>query len=289
MGCCSPSTCFTCKENPQSDDACMCGCGYLNGPCAITVAQFFTCLGLLLSVATLADCSFAKIDKYRFNFIGGVDEIAEVGIGVGFLTFQTQYGQCYLYNDTSQISEWILQKYWTILGQEWATGFIIASFCVAFAWYIFWYSVSFCCSSQVKFCRYLNGFFLAVVLVVLQGCTFLVFGSTFCKENNCVFSRTAGYSIAAMVCYMIAGIGFFLSSDYPGPRRPQGEEIQDATNNVVVYHEDPELTRTEYAEAKRISERLGGYDGSTVGTPKTDAIEESLVSANGDAQHANVP
>lgn len=86
----------------------------------------------------------------------------------------------------------------------------------------------------------------------------MVYGSDFCNDNGCSFSRGSGTSIGATVCFIIAGMGFFLSSDYPG-EDGNGEEPQDMTN-AVVYHEDPELTSTEYAKAKRISAMLGGSD-----------------------------
>lgn len=95
--CCGPSTCFTCDENPTAKDACMCGCGYLNGPLAIFVAQFFTFMGGLLSLATIIDCSFATItDRYTFDFQNGLEIESQ---GVGFIFFEKSDGHCYWYDD----------------------------------------------------------------------------------------------------------------------------------------------------------------------------------------------
>ena len=87
--CCGPSTCFSCNESPTSKDACMCGCGYLNGMCAIFVAQFFTLLGAILSLATMIDCSFATTDQYTFNFKNGLNIESQ---GVGFIYFEKSDG-----------------------------------------------------------------------------------------------------------------------------------------------------------------------------------------------------
>uniref|UniRef100_A0A7S4AM29 Uncharacterized protein n=1 Tax=Pseudo-nitzschia australis TaxID=44445 RepID=A0A7S4AM29_9STRA len=125
-------------------------------------------------------------------------------------------------------------------------------------------SLSFCCSSQVKCCRYLNGILLTIILSTCQVCTFAVFGSSFCDRNGCSFSRGSGISIGAIVCYILAGIGFFLSRDYPGEGAkpvPGDDDDDEAAQNVTsdeVYPQNPELTPAEYAEAKQISARLGG-------------------------------
>ena len=124
--------------------------------------------------------------------------------------------------------------------------------------FIFFSTISFCCSAQIKCCRYLNGFCLSVVLVILQACTFIAYTSEFCDKYNCSFSRTAGYSIGAIACYIIAGIAFFLSSDYPGTLYDDEDRDGQDFTNAVVYHEDPKLNPTEYAEARRISQQLGG-------------------------------
>ncbi len=77
-------------------------------------------------------------------------------------------------------------------------------------------SMSFCCSSQVKQVRYLIGFIMAGIMFICQACTFIVYAENFCQKNNCSFSRGSGISLASMVCYLIAGLGFFNSKDYPG-------------------------------------------------------------------------
>uniref|UniRef100_A0A7S4AL30 Transmembrane protein n=1 Tax=Pseudo-nitzschia australis TaxID=44445 RepID=A0A7S4AL30_9STRA len=215
MVCCGPSTCFTCKVQPISKDACMCGCAYLNGMGTMWTAQLFIFLGGLLSLATIANCSFVTVDDpISFDFKNGLQIEAK---GMGFILFEKTDG-----------------------------------------------SLSFCCSSQVKCCRYLNGILLTIILSTCQVCTFAVFGSSFCDRNGCSFSRGSGISIGAIVCYILAGIGFFLSRDYPGEGAkpvPGDDDDDEAAQNVTsdeVYPQNPELTPAEYAEAKQISARLGG-------------------------------
>jgi len=274
MGCCGPSTCFTCHESPQQHDACMCGCGYFNGLWPILTAQFFTLVGAVLSLATLGDCAFATLDR---TLILDWEEAAAGGggtgttttediRGVGFITFERRDGQCYWYGEGSSLVDPItqLERYWTVLGSQWQIGMGLTWFCAIFSWYFFLYTISYCCSSQVKCCRYLNGFCLSVVLVIAQGCTFLAYGSEFCYDYQCAFGRTAGYSVGAIVCYLISGIAFFFSKDYPGTQyttNKDGRAIEEVTNAGVDYHPDPELTSVEYKEAKRISQQLGGGGG----------------------------
>ena len=64
----------------------MCGCGYLNGMGAMWTAQFFIFLGGLLSLATIADCSFVTVDDpISFDFNNGLEIEAK---GVGFILFE---------------------------------------------------------------------------------------------------------------------------------------------------------------------------------------------------------
>eukprot|EP00751_Fragilariopsis_kerguelensis_P027478 CAMPEP_0170880632 /NCGR_PEP_ID=MMETSP0734-20130129/32550_1 /TAXON_ID=186038 /ORGANISM="Fragilariopsis kerguelensis, Strain L26-C5" /LENGTH=386 /DNA_ID=CAMNT_0011264191 /DNA_START=422 /DNA_END=1582 /DNA_ORIENTATION=+ len=259
MGICGPSTCFTWKDvrEVKSKDACMCGCGYLNGMLVLCIAQLFTFVGAILSLATLGDCSFATTDLIAFDLSIEQDgSFLKESRGVGFVTFQLNDGHCYFYDEGNGSN--FLQIYWNILGDDWVIGMVLTMFCAIFAWYFFLYSLSFCCSSQVKCCRYTNGFCLAFGLVVVQACTFLVYGSQFCQQHNCTFSRSAGYSIGAIVCYLIAGVAFFFSKDYPGDNHNQFEEVQDVTNKGMVYHEeDPDLNPFEMEEARRASQQLG--------------------------------
>lgn len=97
-------------------------------------------------------------------------------------------------------------------------------------------SISFCCSSQVRCCRYFNGLLLMVVLTTCQACSFVVYGSDFCNTYGCSFSRGSGLAVGAIASYILAGIGFFLSNDYPGD-----EFVSPVQSDPASEEEDPEF------------------------------------------------
>lgn len=69
------------------------GCGYLNGMLVLCIAQFFTFVGAILSLATLGDCSFATIDLIAFDLSTAQDRsFLKESRGVGFVTFQLNDG-----------------------------------------------------------------------------------------------------------------------------------------------------------------------------------------------------
>lgn len=215
-------------NKPTTTDACMCGCGFLNGGMAILVVQFFTLMGSLLSLGSLVDCSFATIDTITLNLN---DELEIDVIGVGLLFFQKIDGHCYWYNDFSsntndENADSQLSVYWNFVGHAWVIASILTWISVALSWFYFFYSLSFCCSAQHKVFRNTSGFLLAGVLTIFQCSTFVVYGEPFCKSNNCSFSRGSGTSIGAAVCFVIAGLGFFRMRDYPGKNGLSKDEHQ---------------------------------------------------------------
>jgi hypothetical protein len=109
-----------------------------------------------------------------------------------------------------------IKLYWHILGRTWQIAGVVALLSTVFSILFFLYTTSFCCSAQVLPIRYLNGIFLSVFLELIQGSTFVVFGSNFCDENGCSSSRSAGFSVGAILCFFFAGMAFLLTSDYPG-------------------------------------------------------------------------
>eukprot|EP00531_Pseudo-nitzschia_arenysensis_P002763 CAMPEP_0116153114 /NCGR_PEP_ID=MMETSP0329-20121206/21048_1 /TAXON_ID=697910 /ORGANISM="Pseudo-nitzschia arenysensis, Strain B593" /LENGTH=291 /DNA_ID=CAMNT_0003649953 /DNA_START=188 /DNA_END=1065 /DNA_ORIENTATION=+ len=190
------------------------GAAYLNGGWPIFLGQFFSLMAGLLSVGTIIDCSFATIDETTIDL--GEDLQIEAG-GVGFLFVQKSDGHCYWYNYAAdEHPEDKLQAYWSILGTPWEVAAILTWACASLSSFFFLYSISFCCSSQIKQVRYLIGFIMAGIMFICQACTFIVYAENFCQKHNCSFSRGSGISLASMVCYLIAGLGFFNSKDYPG-------------------------------------------------------------------------
>lgn len=89
---------------------------------------------------------------------------------------------------------------------------------------------------------------LAGILTLCQACTFIVYAENFCQQNNCSFSRGSGIGLSAMVCYIIAGMGFFSSKDYPGPKvldnvhddeRPRSDPQEDRYEDNYYDEERP--------------------------------------------------
>ena len=82
------------EKTSRKIDACMCGCGYLNGGRPMAMAQFFLLVGGLLSVGSLVDCSYSRIDGDSIPMDFGEDEgiVYEEITGVGFVFFQTVDG-----------------------------------------------------------------------------------------------------------------------------------------------------------------------------------------------------
>jgi hypothetical protein len=74
-------------------------------------------------------------------------------------------------------------------------------------------------------------------VTITQASTFIFYGKSFCQQNNCSYSRGSATTIAAMACYVIAGMGFFFSSDYPGAKVLEDNCDDD---EVLVYEVGPE-------------------------------------------------
>jgi len=240
-----PKTCCSCQEEPSTKDACMCGCGFLNGAGPVLGTQMLVLMGLLFSLAALGDCSFVKVGERIFSPTD-LDESLPVDVTqsqyVGFLTWQKLDGMCYWYslgaNPENQV-----EKYFDLLGSDWDIPRIMGGMSASLAFYLFCYLLSFNCSSQVRGVRYFNIFILSAVLTTMQGLTFLVFQSSFCEENGCSPGRGAGFSIAAVFCFFIAGLIFWRTTDYPGDR-VQSEDrkvtVLDANGGAISESKDEE-------------------------------------------------
>ena len=71
-------------------------------------------------------------------------------------------------------------------------------------------------------------------MTIGQASTFIVYSEDFCRDFNCSFSRGSGTSLAAIACYIVAGMGFFFTKDYPG-----NEEL-GKLNQKKTQQSDPE-------------------------------------------------
>ncbi|KAG7351940.1 hypothetical protein IV203_007988 [Nitzschia inconspicua] len=227
-GNCAPKTCCTCHEEPSTRDACMCGCGYLNGVGPVIGSQMLVLIGLLFSLSALGDCSFVALDE-RLFLPDNLDVDLPIEVTqtqyIGFLTWQRLDGTCYWYN-TGNNPQNQVQQYFDLLGDEWNVARILGGLSASLSFYMFCYLLSFVCSSQVRGVRYFNVFFMCCVLTTLQGLTFLVFRTELCEEMGCTFGRGAGFSVASMFAFFMGGLCFLMTKDYPGDRAIGSEKAQ---------------------------------------------------------------
>jgi hypothetical protein len=164
-------------------------------------------------MAVLGDCYFvtAEVDIPYFPNVAVTKHL-------GLVTFDKPDGTCYWYNEFEEIEdvEGQIRWYFDKLGSDWevARGFAYATPVLGF--FLFWYSLSLCCSAQVRGIRYVMAFVLSVLMTTFQGLTFLVYGSEVCEEYNCEFSRSSGFSVTALCCWFISGLCFLFMSDFPG-------------------------------------------------------------------------
>lgn len=200
--------------------------------------------GLCFSMGTLFDCQFATIAT---GFFPEGSDIFAMRRGVGFITFEGLDGSCYYYYNDSQedfvdanIIELIFNAYMDFLTESWTGARAFAMIAPGLGWLTWLYMLSYSCSAQLQFFRYGTGVILSVLLVIFQGLTFLVFGTEWCSDKSCELSRSGGLSIGALFCYFFAGITFFLTKDFPGPKEHENNiDYADATKGVVEDEEQP--------------------------------------------------
>ena len=147
---------------------------------------------------------------------------------------------------------------------------------VSCSFYFFCYLLSFICSSQVRGVRYFNVFF-TLALCCFQGLTFFVFRSDICEENGCIFSRGAGFSVAALASFLIAGISFLFTHDYPGDRFDKARAAQVVTYSKPLPPQD--------VEEEVIEEEEPYYDEEEIVEEEVDengeeVVEEEVVDDN---------
>lgn len=229
--CCSSCASGGIDDLPQPDD-CMCGCGYFNGAFPIMMSQLLVLSGVLFSLAALGDCAFVEVSEP----IGVSPNSGKFTTRrLGMLTFEKQDGQCYFWNDEYISVEQQIQYYIdNVLGSDWTATINLAVTANACGILLFLYLTSYCCSSQLRPIRYATGFMLAIVTTVLQGLTFLVYGTQWCSDNGCSFSRSAGSSVGAALSYFLAGLFFCATTDYPGTDAAAMAAAEHAHDKMVA-------------------------------------------------------
>jgi hypothetical protein len=135
-------------------------------------------------------------------------------MGLGYYTFQLPNKGCYWYSNRTLDNPGVLRAYVGVLGDAWSLGRAVGTTASALALLLWGYMMSYICTAQARPFRYALVLALCTVLVTIQGLTLTIVGSSWCKTQKCSLSRSAGFSIGAMVCYFVAGVSFFFTRDY---------------------------------------------------------------------------
>ncbi len=95
---------------------------------------------------------------------------------------------------------------------------------------------------------------MAGLMTIGQACTFIVYSEDFCRDYNCSFSRGSGTSLAAIVCYIVAGLGFFFTKDYPGnegldkPKKKERSELESVEEDCEYDHQEENYFDESYGD-----------------------------------------
>lgn len=170
----------------------------------------------MLSFAALGDCNFVTVNP-GIDVSGRPDGNVLVK-ALGLVSFEHPDGTCYWYNDGGDIEEQIL-AYFDWLGEDWEMARLMGCVGAAGGVIFFLLSIMLCCSSHFLGIRFFLACLLGVGLPLFQSLTFLAFMSDVCQDRECGFSRSAGWSVGAAVCFMGSGLCYSFMSDYPGRLR----------------------------------------------------------------------
>jgi len=251
-------------------------------------------------MATLMDCQFATIDNNAFfsNPWGYPGSALGAKQGVGFYTFEGIDGTCYYYTmhrsdeliTDDGVANAIFANYIDFLGNSWTTARVFGILAACVGWLTWLYMLSYSCSSQYKPVRYVVVVVLSVVLVVFQGITFAVLGTDWCSLYNCEFSRSAGFSIGALLCFFFGGISFAFTKDYPGADPAQEpvaytaaiKEVQP-TEAVAV---DKEQESTKQVDEEAPAEQDAEIEADATAEPVDEVFGDLTNEATGEADAA---
>lgn len=231
-------------SEPTRPDECRCGLGANNGIAQVLLAQLFLFVGLCLSVATIGDCSLVILEepiRVQLNSSAISDSIGmvsfrdmdtgrcfywwqdytvenlvdiEINMDFGFVSDQETTTKT-IEGSGEQLVHHLLD----VLGNDWFVpmGFFAAATGMALLFVV--YSISYCCSTQVKACRFFTGVLVAVFLPLFQGLgTLLLFKSEWCDIQGCSLGRSTIFSIVAAILFLLSGVFFFIMENWPGQK-----------------------------------------------------------------------
>jgi len=263
----------------------------------VAAAQFLLFMGTCFSLAALGDCSFVSVSP-GIMVTEGNDENSLVK-RLGFITFGRPDGTCYWYEDGDNADDQI-RDYWDFLGGDWTAARILGGVSAASGMLFFLFSISMCCSSHFLGVRLFMAFLVWVVLALFQCMTFMVFSSDICTENECKFSRSAGWSVAAAACFCLSGFCHVIMRDYPGPIKvtppppretkavPAIQEQAPVDEEAVPVEENNDEEAIENKEAVESEEGIENKEeiaGNNEETP-VEVAEKEVIVDEGDPELA---
>lgn len=256
----------------------------------VITSQFLVFIAFCFSIAAFGDCSFVSVDQ---PIVVRQDGLTADRLGI--ITYQLENGGCYFYdqdiivNVTDSIfprrysGEDQLSFYVTeVLGPNWYSIIALAAASTIVCVLVFLYISSYCCSTQVRGVRMFTGLFLSIIVVTLQGLTFLIFSSKWCENEGCAVGRSAAFSIAAASCLFASGIFFCTMNNYPGAKAlaqakaeyeapivpmaaaasPSADDVDDEPREPEPDEEEPFPEDDAYATMETQEGEIGSDDGA---------------------------
>lgn len=168
---------------------------------------------------------------------GGIDDDLLVR-RIGLITFERPGGNCYWYQDGDD-PKGQFRNYVEFLDDDWHLARIFAIMATTCGCFLLMITLTMCCSSHCMAVRSFSTIMLGVVLPVYQSLTFLVFTSELCKDQECTFSRSSGWSVGAATCYLGSGFCHVIMKDYPGEKALR----EKARTTSTLKESDPAYTQ----------------------------------------------
>lgn len=196
-----------------------------NGMFQVVGSQLFLFLGFWFSGAAIGDCDLIKIQEEIV-----VREDGATATSIGMASYQDDTGKCYYWTDVIETNVLLggsttlsgndqIEHYVTeVLGNNWFIVYGLCATAFAFSLLAFMYSVSYCCSTQVRPARALWGF-IVIVIAAVQGVGISwIYNAPWCSDldGGCTMGRSTIWGIVACACFLVSGICFLAMSDYPG-------------------------------------------------------------------------
>jgi len=242
-------------------------------------SQLFLFLGFWFSAAAIGDCDLIKIQEGI-----SVREDGATATSFGMASYQDDTGKCYYWTDviqtnvlfggsstlygTDQIEFYVME----VLGDNWFIAYGLCAAAFALSLLAFLYSVSYCCSTQVRPARALWGFIIIVIAAVQGVGISWIYNSPWCGDlGGCTMGRSTIWGIVASACFLVSGICFLAMSDYPGKAYIREQKAA----KLATAQEQDDLTDSE-AGMVTATEAMDAVDDKDDAEMEDEFIEEEV-------------